>query len=580
MQATECVEFWTAEMRCFFVMYEKLHSACLYGIDGRMIEVECDLHSGLPLAAIIGLPDTAVREAVERVRSAMKNCGYSFPLQRITINLAPADLRKEGSVFDLAIALGLLAASGQIAFPIDRKMLIIGELALDGGLRPVTGVLPMIDLARRCGFTSVLLPLDNAEEALLLGGIRIYGISHLNELAFLKRPADGVNAHAAGMSRAAGTPHSAPARGSTGWSAGRSPVRRHTGKPPACWSDLECRKSGDTALIEDDMASADNFSDVTGQRHVKRALTIAAAGMHNVILIGSPGTGKTMLIRRLPGILPDLSEEEALEVTKIYSAAGKFKEYSHGLLRKRAFRSPHHTITSAGLIGGGAIPAPGEVSLAHKGVLFLDELPEFSRNVLEVLRQPIEEHRVTISRSRAAFTYPAHFLLACSMNPCHCGFLGSQPPLPRCTCSPGRIFQYRSRISGPLIDRIDMQLEVPRSEAWHSDETPLSSERMKEQVLFAQERMKHRLAGSGLSWNSELSGAKLRTAIRLERDAELLMTSSFDQLGLSMRAYDRIMKLARTIADLEDKEKVHAEHVAEAIQYRQLDKRNLETEAD
>lgn len=551
-------------------MYGKLHSACLYGIDGRLIEVECDLSSGLPLTAIIGLPDTAVREAVERVRSAIKNCGFSFPLQRITINLAPADLRKEGSAFDLAIALGLLTASGQIAYPLDRNMLILGELALDGTVRPVTGVLPMMDLAQRRGFTSVLLPADNAEEASLMEGIRIYRLRHLKELSFLKLSPVQVKGGFKGLEGEQGGQLMAGADAISAISGAES--------LPQCWDDLAYRRGTAAFTDQADYPQEDNFADVIGQQHVKRALTIAAAGMHNVLLIGSPGTGKTMLIRRLPGILPDLSQEEAMEVTKIYSAAGKFKEFSRGLLQKRAFRSPHHTISSAGLIGGGSIPKPGEVSLAHKGVLFLDELPEFSRSVLEVLRQPLEERHVTISRSKAVFTFPAQFLLAASMNPCHCGYLGSQPPLPRCTCSPGRISQYRSRISGPLLDRIDMQLEVPRPEAWQSGETPLSSEKMKEQVLFAKERMDRRLTGTGLSWNSELSGAKLRSTISLHREAELLMNSTFHMLGLSMRAYDRILKLARTIADLEDKESVYAEHIAEAIQYRQLDKRHLNAE--
>ncbi|WP_223066759.1 YifB family Mg chelatase-like AAA ATPase [Paenibacillus caui] len=548
-------------------MYGKLYSACLYGIDGVLIEVETDLSNGLPMVSIIGLPDTAVREAVERVRSAIKNCGYTFPLQRITINLAPADLRKEGSAFDLAIALGLLTASGQISLPLDEKVLIIGELALDGALRPVTGVLPMVDLARRCGFHSVLLPVENADEALLLEGVHIYGISHLNQLSFLKQAPDGRKQANPGMFVSSESTVSTDQNASC----------RLEGAS-ASWSRLEYTRNSSTTPVAQIQQQPDNYSDVSGQRQVKRALTIAAAGMHNLVLIGPPGTGKTMLIRRLPGILPDLSEEEALEVTKIYSSAGKFKEFSHGLLKRRAFRSPHHTISAGGLVGGGPIPKPGEVSLAHKGVLFLDELPEFSRHVLEVLRQPLEERMVTISRSRAAFTFPAHFLLAASMNPCHCGYLGSQPPLPRCTCSPGRISQYRARISGPLLDRIDLQLEVPRPKTWNPDEVPISSEMMREQVLFAQERQSRRLQGSGLSWNSELSGAMLRQSVKLRRDAELLMTSSFDHLGLSMRAYDRIIKLARTIADLEDKEQVMAEHVAEAMQYRQLDKRSVDTE--
>lgn len=534
-------------------MYGKLHSACLYGIDGVMIEVEVDLSSGIPQTNIVGLPDSAVREAVERVRAAIKNCGYRFPLQRVTINLAPADLRKEGSAFDLAIALAVLTASDQVRLPPEERLLIIGELSLDGKLRPVPGVLSMVDRARRDGFTAVLLPQGNAEEALLLGGIRVYGLSHLTELAPPSRE-DGSQADASLLPLQSTREPQEP-----------SPLVLET------LTHLE--QKPERVASAADLPPLLDYSDVLGQRQIKRALTIAAAGFHNIVLIGPPGTGKTMLVQRLPSILPPLTPEESLEVTKIYSSAGKFSDSGQGLIQRRPFRSPHHTISAGGLIGGGGIPKPGEVSLAHHGVLFLDELPEFSRGVLEVLRQPLEDRFVTISRSRASFTFPAHFLLAGSLNPCPCGYLGSEPPLPPCTCTPWRIAQYREKISGPLLDRIDMQVEVPRPQRWQEDTQPLDSATMRAQVMAAERIQQERYRGSRITRNSELYGSLLRRFAPLEPDAAKLLQASFATLGLSMRAYDRIIKLSRTIADLDGETSIRAEHVAEAIQYRQLDRR-------
>ncbi len=504
-------------------MFAGLDSVGIFGIESYMIKVEADVSKGLPAFDVVGLGDTAVKESRDRVRAAIKNSGFKFPAGRITINLAPADKKKEGSVYDLPILMAILLASEQLKCDLSDSI-FIGEVSLEGKVRPVGGVLAVTITARQNGIKNIFVPIENAPEGAVIEGINVYGVEDIKSLI----------SHLNGENL--------------------------------------IPKSEAVKVSENASAKMVDFSDVKGQVMAKKALEIAAAGGHNLLFIGPPGSGKSMLATRLPTILPEMTFDESIETTKIHSVAG-ILDRKNPLVTTRPFRSPHHTITTAGLTGGGSVPRPGEISLSHNGVLFLDELPEFSRNTMEAMRQPLEGGKVTVSRAAGSVTYPSDFMLVAAMNPCPCGFFGH--PTRSCTCSHTAVSKYLNRISGPLLDRIDLQVEVPPVDYNAlSDQKPAeSSAEIKKRVDKARAIQTERYKGSGITCNARLTPSMLRKYCVLTAEASEYLKESFDKLGLSARAYDRILKVARTVADLAGEEEISKNHIFTAIRFRSLDRK-------